>query len=296
MQVHFVAPDHQITFSGRLPENLKPFTLTEATRKAASGPFGYLLFQHIDTSTFSVRYHCYFLNEANQLSVVTDKEMLELFFNLDSPLDYHVEGLGNLMFPKNAYNMMYVPFLQGTLSFQKNQNYQSFSIRMDASYLDAFAPFFPAIADLQQKIKMQQPTVLYKKNPVAPRDLLSNIKDILTCTYSDKLFKIFLEAKIIAILLASLENNETYKRATGKLRRSDISQIEAVRQLLVENLHKQYTLSELAAAVGLSETKLSKGFILIVGKTWFSYQLHARMEKAKELLLYTENSASYIGI
>jgi AraC-like DNA-binding protein len=66
--------------------------------------------------------------------------------------------------------------------------------------------------------------------------------------------------------------------------------------LLLENLHTTYTLAELATMAGMSETRLSKGFLRIVGKTWFTFQLQARMEKAKELLLSTEDTASEIGM
>ncbi|THU39597.1 helix-turn-helix transcriptional regulator [Niastella caeni] len=296
MKVNFAASNNAITFSDHLPEFLQSFIIPEATRQAATGTYGYLFFQHIDTPTFSVKYHCYLLNEDNSVEMASEQDMLELYFNLDAPLDYHVDGLGNLLFPKNAYNILYVPALKGTLYFQKDQSHKSFSIRINTDYLHTFAQYFPALANLLKKIRAKEPGILYETNPVAPREVISNIKDILACNYSDKLFKIFLDAKLITILFLSLEHKTAPKRTPAKLRTSDIALIEAVRQLLLENLHKTYTLAELATTAGISATKLSKGFIMIVGKTWFSYQLHARMEKAKELLVTTEDDADAIGI
>jgi AraC-like DNA-binding protein len=296
MKLNFLAPAHTIQFSDRIPEKLKPHAIREANREVATGPFGFMLFQHIDTPTFAIRYHCYFINETNRLELFSDKEILELFFNLDTPLDFHLDGIGNLHFSKNAYNLMYLPCVKGTLSFQKNQNYKLFSIRMRIDYLDSFTRYFPEIAEMQQKIKNRQPGILYTMNPVAPRELLLSIKEVLHCNYSDKLLKIFLDAKLLTILVSSLEKNAVSKQQVdATLRKIDIVQIEAIRQLLLENVHITYTLAQLAIIAGMSETRLSKGFLKTVGKTWFTFQLDARLAKAKELLLSTEDSADAIG-
>lgn len=297
MKLNFLAPAHTIHFSDRVPEKLKPHAIQEANREVATGPFGFMLFQHIDTPTFSIRYHCYFINETNRLELFSDKEILELFFNLDTPLDFHLDGIGNLHFSKNAYNLMYIPCLKGTLSFQKNQNYKLFSIRMNIDYLDSFTRYFPEIAEMQQKIKNRQPGILYTINPVAPRELIVSVKEVLQHNYSDKLLKLFLDAKLLTILVSSFEKNRVpRKQANATIRKIDIVKIEGIRQLLIENLHKTYTLAQLATIAGMSATRLSKGFLKTVGKTWFTFQLDARMAKAKELLLNTEDTASEIGL
>jgi AraC-like DNA-binding protein len=237
------------------------------------------------------------MNETNRLELFSDKEILELFFNLDSPLEFHLDGAGNMHFAKNAYNLMYIPHLKGRLSFQKNQTYRTFSIRMHVDYLDSFAGAFPEIAVMRQKINDRQPAVLYTVNHVAAGELLLHIQEILHCNYSDKLLKLFLDAKLPIILFSGFEQNAVPKqKANGTLRESDIRQIENIRQLLIENLHTRYTLAELAKIAGMSETRLSKGFLTRVGKTCLTFQLHACMEKAKELLLTTDDSADEIGI
>jgi AraC-like DNA-binding protein len=297
MKLNFLAPNHTIQFSDRLPEKLKPHAMRDASREVATGQFGFMLFQHIETPSFAVRYNCYFINETNRLQLFSDKEILELFFNLDSPLDLHLDGVGNLHFSKNAYNLLYLPCLKGTLSFQKNQNYRSFSIRMHVNYLDSFTRSFPEIANMQQKIKDRQAGMLYPVHPIAPRELLASIKEVLHCNYSEKLLKLLLDAKLFMILVSCFEKNGAPKhQANATLRKIDIVQIESIRQLLLENVHTEYKLAELAKLAGMSVTRFSKGFLKTVGKTCFTFQLEARMAKAKELLLNTEDSVEQIGL
>jgi AraC family transcriptional regulator, transcriptional activator of the genes for pyochelin and ferripyochelin receptors len=168
---------------------------------------------------------------------------------------------------------------------------------MHVNYLDSFVRFFPEISDLLQKIKDRQAGMLYPVHPIAPRELLASIKEVLHCNYSEKLLKLLLDAKIIAILVSCFEKNGLPKKqANATMRKIDIVQIEGIRQLLLENVHKEYKLAELAKLAGMSATRLSKGFLKTVGKTWFTFSLQARMAKAKELLLTTEDDAGAIAL
>src|SRR5438105_2569367 len=209
MSLQFVArKNEEIHFSDILPEYLHQFAINGATCKVATGTFGYLLFQQIKTPNFSIRYRDYFLTEANQLLMTYDKPMLELLFNLNAPLHYQLDGLGNLDFNKDTYNIVYVPFVNGILPFEIKQTYKTFSISYQVDYLASLAVAFPAIHELMKKVLQKEPTVLCTNSFNASREVITIIHDILKCHYTGELLQVYLNAKITNILFLCLENNQ----------------------------------------------------------------------------------------
>lgn len=104
--------------------------------------------------------------------------------------------------------------------------------------------------------------------------------------YCGKLKKLYLESKVIELLLLQTKDIQLEPTSTGtKLHPLDIEAIYFVRQMLEQNLQENNSIAQLALSAGINQTKLKQGFKELFGDTVFGYLTKIRMQKAEELLL-----------
>lgn len=65
---------------------------------------------------------------------------------------------------------------------------------------------------------------------------------------------------------------------------NDIKRLYEMKDLILEDFSRHYTIEQIAALTTLSPTKLKKGFKLVFGSGPFEYFETARLEKAKEMM------------
>ena len=80
-----------------------------------------------------------------------------------------------------------------------------------------------------------------------------------------------------------------------KLREADKEALLKVKLLLDSKLEQTPTIEDLCRKSGMNEDKLKKGFKQLYGQGPFGYHLNLKMEKAKDLLLHSENSVNEIA-
>lgn len=297
MHVRFVAEKTgQLQFTSDIPEHLKTYTLRGARCQAAAGAFGYMLRQQLRVQHFYIQYNRFCFSENEQLTVMREAPLLELQFNLEAPIGYHFERLGNLSFLKSSYNIIYLPALSYELYCEKDVSYQTFSVHFHRDYLFAVASHFSAMSELLQHMRIGQASVLHRLCPAAPIEVLNIIQEILKCKYSGEVLQIYLTARITELLFLCFEQDVLPPLVTSiHLWKTDLDGIEATRRDMLENPQQAFSLAGLALKAGMNKDKLSRGFRMVVGTPLFDYLLQARMSKAKLLLLTTEFSVSDIG-
>ena len=107
-------------------------------------------------------------------------------------------------------------------------------------------------------------------------------------SYSGKLKKLYLESKIMELLLLQTSCARDFN--SGKrtqLHSCDIEAIYQVKNRLDQNF-EHVSIPELAISVGINQTKLKMGFKELFGTTIFEYLTQQRMNKALELLKATD--------
>jgi len=109
------------------------------------------------------------------------------------------------------------------------------------------------------------------------------IQQILNCPYQGLTRRIFFEGLALE-LIAHLIAIDTKPKAHPVLRPSDREKIYHAREILIRDLENPPTLFELARSVGLTHTKLNRGFRELYGTTAFSYLHQQRLEYGKMLL------------
>lgn len=111
-------------------------------------------------------------------------------------------------------------------------------------------------------------------------------QSLLDSPYQGSVRLLYAEAKALEILcdiLATTQGQEA-EEPRPITSESDARRLERTRQLVASNLSKPLTISDLASAAGISESKLKRTFKSRFGVTVFEYGLECRMKHALELL------------
>jgi AraC-like DNA-binding protein len=79
-------------------------------------------------------------------------------------------------------------------------------------------------------------------------------------------------------------------------KRRDIAVLQEARQYIEDNYRKEIRVDSLCRTFGINRTKLQEGFGQLFGVSVHSHLLQLRMQKARELLLETDDSVKSIAI
>ena len=113
------------------------------------------------------------------------------------------------------------------------------------------------------------------------------LHQILSCPYHGLTRQLFFEGKAMELIAYKLEQFESDPAKTKRhpvLKSDDIERIHHAREIMSHDLENPPTLFKLARLVGLTHTKLNRGFREIYGTTVFGYLHQIRLEQAKLLL------------
>lgn len=80
-----------------------------------------------------------------------------------------------------------------------------------------------------------------------------------------------------------------------KLTDIDIEHLNEARALIEKDISRHYTILEIARQVGLSESKLTRGFKILYKKGLFEFLENARLEKGKYMIENTDRSLKEIS-
>ena len=123
------------------------------------------------------------------------------------------------------------------------------------------------------------------------------VDQVLHNRYAGDLQQLFLLSKSIEILVLCAESCQktSNKKDVFLKSNADKEKIIAARDLVNESVHCPPSLSEIAAAVGLNEYKLKRGFKETFQTTVFGYLTDQRLLLARRYLLDTEKTAAEIA-
>ncbi len=110
------------------------------------------------------------------------------------------------------------------------------------------------------------------------------IHQILHCSYHGLTRQIFLEGLALELIAHLIAIDTNKPKAPQALRPSDREKVYHAREILICELETPPSLFELARSVGLTHTKLNRGFREVYGTTAFSYLHQQRLEYGKRLL------------
>jgi len=285
--------DKELVLTDQHPEALNPYLVTGATGASASGAFGHVLFQQIQSEIITIRLHHFILNRGCTIVMQEYIPMLKLRFHLTNHIQYHIEGLGNLVFYEQGYNLLYIPFQHNRLHFQHAGVYSSVDIEFPTETLDEKLPPLVLMNDFQKKVLHEVPATLVPVNQVADRSVLAKVHQLIQ---GGKRSAAVLHAKGMDLLTLCLENiSEHPQWEPVTLTMQEAQAIYAIRKRMEEELRHDWTLKEIAQLTGLNDYKLKTGFHQLYQSSPADYLRDIRMEKAWQLLSGKKYSVSQVA-
>ncbi len=120
------------------------------------------------------------------------------------------------------------------------------------------------------------------------------IEEIKHCQKKAMVKRIFLEAKVLELLMLQTEQIEQEERQKGEdtLKANDLLLLTEAKRILEENMIKPPTIHKLSKLVGMNESHLKRRFKATFGTTIFGYVHQLKMQQARHLLTEKNKSVS----
>ncbi len=114
-------------------------------------------------------------------------------------------------------------------------------------------------------------------------ELRSIIAQILQGDCHPRLREAYLKAKVSELLVTML-SSEYMEKPFGRWTVREIAVLTDIKEMISLNLHRSYSIEQLAELSGMNRTKLQEGFKELFRKTIFAFTTDMKMLKAKLLL------------
>lgn len=222
------------------------------------------------------------------MNISCNSSLFKLHFELEGDYCYTpTNGDGPMVIPGGHFNIFYFSTVEGRLQYRSTSR-KTLEILFTEDFLTKAAgeDFSDTFRELSKGMQTKQSFLLWEESRPIPPELQQNIREIIGCRYCAHIKKIYLEARITALLLSFLVNNSTEtspyeQKQVSKKEYTGIQKVEAhIRQHFREGL----TIAELAPIAALNTSKLKQCFKKVHSTTIFKYITRLRMEMAKELL------------
>ncbi|WP_247236616.1 helix-turn-helix transcriptional regulator [Telluribacter sp. SYSU D00476] len=238
------------------------------------------------------------LKDQVRLEKQVEGEGVQLHFLLEGGGMIEAKGqTDERQFSPNQHTICYQPNSQRTFDCHTSaQTLNYFTIWIPREvYFHLIAPDSALHQSFAQGIQAGQCTYMTPQNmPITPA-MRRVISEIQHCDRCGDLKKLFIESKVIELLMLQIEqiNATALQRSTSK--GSDWQKIEEAKRILEETYQSPPTITELARMIGLNEFRLKKDFKEQVGNTIYGFVLQQRMELARNWLLEQEKSIGEIA-
>ncbi|MBN3962353.1 AraC family transcriptional regulator [Nostoc sp. NMS8] len=203
-----------------------------------------------------------------------------------------------------GYNYLF--FLHDIREFEHhtpNQRAQQISIYWNADLLSSFQSSFEQLPVLLVQLRENAiPQRFHQPLGLTTPTMQLLLKQILQCPYRETLRQMYLEAKVLELLVLQIaqwgENNQVLQRSQF-FRADEIERLHHAKAILNQTLPHPPSLLDLASQIGLNDFKLKRGFREVFGTTVLGYVQSLRLEQAKQLLIETNSTiveiASQVG-
>ncbi|MCW3464525.1 helix-turn-helix transcriptional regulator [Chitinophaga nivalis] len=235
----------------------------------------------------------YTLTGQEQVALDIREEVFEMHFRLAGATAHRFEG-ETVRLNSQQHSICYHDGFQTTVAFDPTDAPGAFlEIRMNR---EQFTHLF-AEGNTFQQLFLQQITKKAHVWPGYHLPVTPAMQDIIQAMshspYSGHLKSLHLEAKMLELLLLQVAAFDApYGQTAHQLKQADIDCLYAAKAYIDTHYHTGCTIATIAAAVGINERKLTRGFKALFNTTVFDYLTELRMITARQLLL---DHKMYVG-
>lgn len=237
------------------------------------------------------------VSEKYEVAVKHDFPFVKMHFEIEGSNSYvpNPTSLGiPITIPAGHYNFFYIPEVDGTLTFDTRKR-KTLEIQFTDAYVkrvlgndlkEASVRFFKALDS-------KRPFVMWEEGAPITSELKEYINDICNCRFKGNIKKVFLEAKVmelLVVLLAKIKQKD--EGEIDNLPKNEFEKMLEVGTYIEKNLDQPLTIPDLANHFGTNTSKLKQQFKTAFNTTIFKYMTDVRMKHAKLLIKSKETSIS----
>jgi len=236
----------------------------------------------------------------NDLELIfeSDFETVEMHFLLQGDtLSKDHESFHHFNFTTNQSNIIYANGFRGKAQYAyQPKGIKVFEVNLIPSFFTKYLPEeSKQLYQFLKHIDTQTTTTVSQHNYQITPQMYLIIYDIMQCNRTGIFKKMFIESKVIELLMLQLEQIINCECQICSISKRDQEKMYAVREIIRKNLDKSSTLIDLARKVGTNEFTLKKGFKEVFGTTVFGYWNDLKMQMARQMLLNENVSISQVA-
>jgi len=216
---------------------------------------------------------------------IEGRSSFNLLFLLSPNIHLEAEDCGTqFSFKKNEYILHYSPQESKAKLWAENQEILKY-LQIQIKYQYIFNLFNPQkskeSSDILEQMKKNNFIFLHKQTPpLMTVEMHIILKEIIEYSKKGMLQKLFIEAKVIKLLILIFEQFAEKKNSDSP------SKLPIrIKKYLDDNYHKSLKINELSQELGINESKIRKEFKEHYHSTIVDYVSELRMLKAKKLII-----------
>ncbi|MEM0941623.1 MAG: AraC family transcriptional regulator [Bacteroidota bacterium] len=198
---------------------------------------------------------------------------------------------------KGFHNIVYIKNFKGSQLSSAKQASKILKINLSPSL---FLKYMPngnnAFQKMKTCIERGKNHLLFESNFMITSQMYSIIADILGCNRKGLYKKMYLESKVIELLMLQMEQiHPDIFSESHSLKKHYVEKIYYVKELLESDIKSVMSLADLAKKVGSNTCTLKKGFKELFGTTIYSYWKGLRLQEAKIMLCNEQISVKEVA-
>lgn len=254
-------------------------------------PIGKATYKEIYFDGVHIGYGDAVLSDKVLLGFETDVESVEMHFAILGKTTAVTNDFGKaISFEASQHNIIYANSLRGNMIWEPKV-FKICEVNLAPGFFKKYLPDDHAIFEnFRKAIDQGKSELISAQHRGISYQMYQIIEDIMNCGRKGIFKRMFLEAKVIELLMLQLEQLTEQFPAQTSLKKTDVEKIYAVKELLSHTISENYSLIELAHKVGTNEFTLKKGFRELFGTTVFGFWNDIKMNQAKTMLLEADKS------
>lgn len=290
-----LVPGGPLLLKEGLPEMYTGKLLPQSNHQSRTDSAGTIIIQELLAAGYSIRHHFYrFLRKVILQGKCMDPG-LNVRIMLEGTCCYRLKGFGKVRLKEKRFAGVYTRQGECLSYFDCNRDYEMIDLYFSEQTLLSILELYPGVIDLVTA-KNTVPFHLHVPGNIASPELLGLINNLFMSPYSGSAAEVYTEETMSSILSLVVEQIGKQREPVLKYSETDLLALHRVKEKIEMDFKNHISIPHLARQVGLNEYKLKKGFRHFFNMGIFDCLLMARMKKAKEMLLQTDEPVKNISL
>lgn len=218
---------------------------------------------------------------------ISDTEAIEIHFMLKGHSNVRDKNSKkNIDVSANTHDIFYMNGVEGYTE-TIGVPVEAFQIVLLPSFYKKYFPFhLPELEYFRKAVDAKATyNIISDHKATMSYDIYKIINDILHCHRNDGLKKMYLECKIIELLILQLDSLMNFK-SDKTFPKSEVERLFAAKEYVEGNLGENCKILDIARKFNTNEFSLNSGFKKLFGTTIYQYWIDCRLKKAVHLIEY----------